>query len=186
MLRNSFAGLLFSRGTHLDNFLYVLHETSSTLSVQAIPQAPSDPTTPVLAEVSIIPSDSPLGSTFAAAEILIPDTTTEFSTPYIYVSNRNTGTPDPRGDTIAIFQHVQATSTSPDTLVLVAQVFTGLDQIRGMEIGSVEAGSVEFLVASGFAGTGGVVVFRRVNGGAGLVEVARNTEVLTRTSFVWL
>jgi hypothetical protein len=171
---------------HPDNFLYVLHETSSTLSVQVIPQTPGGPTTPIIASVSTIPSDRPVGSIFAAAEILIPETTIEFPIPYIYTSNRNTGVSDPRGDTIAIFQHVQATNTSPDTLVLVAQVFTGLDQIRGMEIGSVEDGSVEFLVASGFAGTGGVVVFRRVNGGAGLVEVARNTEVLTRTSFVWL
>lgn len=44
----------------------------------------------------------------------------------------------------------------------------------------------QFLIAGGVAGTGGVVVFERVDGGRGLKEVVRNVDVLTRTSFVWL
>jgi hypothetical protein len=72
------------------------------------------------------------------------------------------------------------------SLQLVAQVFTGLNQIRSMNIGRVEDGGDEFLVASGFAGTGGVVMFKRVDGGRNLTEVARNTDVTTRTSFVFV
>ena len=150
-----------------------------------------DPATadaPILAEASIVPPDPPFGSQFAAAEILIPPTTPQFPTPLIYVSNRNIGPgKDPRGDTIAIFEHVvDSESCTSSQLNLVAQVFTGLDQIRGMQFGRVEDGGVEFLVASGFAGSGGVVVFKRTDGGRNLVEVARNMDVLTRTSFVWV
>jgi hypothetical protein len=166
----------------------VLHEITSTLTVQEIPSDPTSLDSPVLATVSIIPSDPPFGSKFAAAEILIPPTTPQFPNPLIYVSNRNIGPgKDPRGDSIAIFEHVfQDASSCSSYLSLVAQVFTGLDQIRGMQFGRVEDGGVEFLVASGFAGQGGVVVFKRVDGGRNLVEVARNTDVLTRTSFVWV
>jgi len=169
-----------------DEFIYVLHEITSTLTAQKIPSDPTSLDSPILATTSIIPSNPPIGSKFAAAEILIPPTTPQFPTPLIYVSNRNIGTgKDPRGDSIAIFEHVIRDASS-SYLSLVAQVFTGLDQIRGMQFGRVEDGGVEFLVASGFAGRGGVVVFKRVDGGRNLVEVARNTDVLTRTSFVWV
>ena len=103
--------------------------------------------------------------------------------PYIYVSNRNTGTLDPRGDTIAIYER---TESCKGGLTLVAQVYTGLNQIRGMEIGRAENGGSAYLVAAGVAGSGGVVVFKRTDGGRGLEEVARNTDVLTRSTFVWL
>lgn len=44
----------------------------------------------------------------------------------------------------------------------------------------------EYLIAGGVAGTGGVVVFERTDGGRNLTEVVRNTDIPTRTSFVWL
>ena len=47
-------------------------------------------------------------------------------------------------------------------------------------------GADEYLVAGGVAGTGGVVVFRRTEGGRNLEFVARNTEIPTRTTFVWI
>lgn len=168
-----------------DHRLFTLHELSSTLTVQRIPEAPNG-TSSIIASASIKPPNPPKNSTFAAAEILIPTPTEMFPVPYIYVSNRNTGTQDPRGDTIAIFEHVHQ-GTPFEGLKLVRQVYTGLDQIRGMEIGPVdERGGEKYLIASGFAGTAGVLVFRRTEGGRNLELVAKNLEIPTRTSFVWL
>jgi len=174
-----------------DNQLYTLHELSSTLTLQNIPLS-SSTTAPLLANVSIVPSNPPAGAKFAAGEILISHPSSKFPNPYVYVSNRNTGKTDSRGDTIAIFEHVTKTSThrrqqvTTDSLVLVVQVYTGLNQIRGMQLGRLVDGGDEYLVASGVVGTGGVVIFKRTNGGRNLVEVARNRQIATRTSFVWV
>jgi hypothetical protein len=161
---------------------------------------------PLIANVTIVPSDALAGTKYAAAEILIPPTNDRFPDPFIYVSNRNIGTTiDPRGDSVAIFRFVPASTSTykkrfarrsisqrvandatEGSLELVAQVFTGLQQIRGMMFGREVDGGDEFLVASGNIGEGGVVVFKRVDGGKSLVEVARNTEALTRSTFVFV
>ncbi|ESK84972.1 putative isomerase YbhE [Moniliophthora roreri MCA 2997] len=173
----------------LDNRLFTLHELSSTLTVQAFPALSLNASAPLIANVSILPENPPAGAQWGAAEILIPPTTKSFPTSYIYVSNRNVATDpsalDPRGDTIAIFEHV-GKGTEKEGLKLVKQVYTGLSQIRGMEIGPATNGGNEFLVAAGVAGTGGTVVFRRIDGGADLEEVARNTDIETRTTFIWV
>jgi len=230
----------------LDNLLFTVHEKTSTLTVQPIPQGPNGTTLPLIANVSIVPPNPPEGSQFAGAELLISTPSSKFPNPLIYVSNRNIGNvTDPKGDTIAIFEfknnsgdpgasNINAVSNSVNnngnqkrhedvkrecqqrcgaqhglkesnrkyngshgmkkvygkraggSLELVAQVFTGLQQIRSMNLGHVEDGGDEFLVASGFVGTGGVVMFQRVDGGRNLQEVARNTDVATRTSFVFV
>ncbi|KAF8444000.1 putative isomerase YbhE [Boletus edulis BED1] len=163
-----------------DNMLYTIHELASTLTLQEVPSHPNG-TSQILSNVSIIPHNPPAGSVFAAAEILIPEPTAEYPTPYIYVSNRNTGVQDPRGDTIAIFENVN------NKLVLRNQVYTGLDQIRGMMSGEqAGVGGDAYIVAAGFAGTGGVKVFKRTECGANLEEVTVNTVIPTRTAFVWL
>lgn len=95
------------------------------------------------------------------------------------------GVPSPEGDSIAIFEHVNQ-GQSNEGLVLIKQVFTGLDEIRGMEFGNAANGGEEYLMAGAFAGTGGVVVFRRTEEGRNLELVVRNQDVPTRTSFVWL
>ncbi|KAL0958790.1 hypothetical protein HGRIS_014111 [Hohenbuehelia grisea] len=164
--------------------LYTLHELSSTLTVQAVPPSPNG-TSPLLDNVSILPSGLPAGSAMAAAEILIPETSSHFPVHYVYVSNRNTGVQDSRGDAIAIFEHVNAGTGSGESLRLVKHVFTGIDQIRGMEFSPVTQKGEQFLVAGGVAGGAGVVVYKRTDGGRDLVEVARNYNVPTRTSFVW-
>ncbi|KAJ7919560.1 hypothetical protein B0H13DRAFT_241128 [Mycena leptocephala] len=113
-----------------------------------------------LANVSTLAADAPTGTTFAAAETLhrIP-------APYIYVSNLNIGaTPDPRGDTIGIFD--------PGELAPVNQAYTGLVNIRGMELGLGDEGEA-YLVALG-AVSGGMAVYQRTQGGAALQEIARN------------
>ncbi|KAF8656668.1 hypothetical protein AX16_002471 [Volvariella volvacea WC 439] len=181
-----------------DNRLFTLHELSSTMTVQPLPlPSPGSSTNqlPIISNVSIIPSTTPPGSSYAAAEILIPPPNTRFpasgSTPYIYVSNRNVGTPDyssNQGDSIAIFELLDR-GTSSERLSLVRQVYTGLSQVRGMafsDLVTVGTTQEQYLVAAGVAGSGGVVVLKRTEGGRNLEVVARNWEIQTRTSFVWL
>lgn len=225
----------------LDNIIFTLHEKTSTLTAQRIPEGPNGTTLPLIANVSIVPPGQPAGATFAAAELLISTPSEKFPNPIIYTSNRNIGNEtDPRGDAIAIFEFIDpagafnetdnetdnasSTSTSGCTchakrmhkfhkrvfarggcqfarrqedqpeasaqtegpLRLINHIFTGLDQIRSMALGSVDAGSDEFLIAGAAIGEKGVAVFQRVDGGRNLTEVARNTDVPTRTSFVFL
>lgn len=164
----------------LDNMLYILHELSSTLTLQEVPSYPNG-TSQTLSNVSTIPPDPPAGSVFAAAEILLPEPTAEYPIPYIYTSNRNLQVQDPRGDTIAIFENVN------NQLVLRNQVYTGLDQVRGMMSGEQAGiGGEAYIVAGGAVGTTGVKVFKRTEGGANLEEVAANTVMPIRVTFVWL
>ena len=163
-----------------DNLLYTLHELSNTLTLQEVPSYPNG-TSQIISSVSIIPADAPAGAAFKAAEMLIPELTEEYPTQYIYTSNRNFGTQDPRGDTIAIFQNVN------NQLVLCNQVYTGLQRIRGMMTGEQAGnGGEAYIVAGSDAGTTGVKVFKRTDGGANLEEVAANTILPTRETFVWL
>ncbi|KAJ7618292.1 Lactonase, 7-bladed beta-propeller-domain-containing protein [Mycena polygramma] len=156
---------------HGYNSIYVLHETANLLTKQAVPSYPNG-TAPFLASVSTLPDDLPTNTTYAAAELIIPPVSAAYPRPYLYASNRNIGTvPDPRGDSIAIFE--------PDRLALVAQVFTGLVQIRGMALGVGGVGGVgnvgeEYVVAMG----------ARTDGGRALEEVARNSSAVPRTSAV--
>ncbi|GLB40978.1 putative lactonase, 7-bladed beta-propeller [Lyophyllum shimeji] len=168
-----------------NNRLFTLHELASTLSVQTLPAAPNGTST-LIATASIIPPNPPAGAAFAAAEILIPPTTKAFPTQYIYVSNRNTGVQDPRGDAIAIFQHVNV-GTSSEGLKLIKHVYTGIDQPRGMAFGPADGrGGEAFLVVAGVAGSAGTKIFKRVDGGRDLQLVATNLDIPTRTTFVWL
>ena len=82
---------------------------------------------------------------------------------------------DPRGDAITIFR-----TDGAGHLSLVGYTYTGLDQIRGMQLFGPNE---EFLIAGGYA-AGGVAVFKRTGSGEGLQLLARNTNLPTRTSFV--
>ena len=138
----------------------------------------------IISSVPIFPSKPEPGAVYAAAEILIR-TSPQFPHPYIYVSNRNTGTTTPEGDSIAIFEHVHQGKKN-EGLVLIKQVFTGLNQIRGMEIGNPANGGDQYLIAGAASGKGGVAIFRRTEGGRNLELVVRNLDVPTRTAFVWV
>ncbi|KAJ7220613.1 Lactonase, 7-bladed beta-propeller-domain-containing protein [Mycena pura] len=190
-----------------DKILFTVHETASTLTAQTIPAAPNGTAAPLIANVTTFPADALPGSKFAAAEILISTPTDQFPTPLIYVSNRNISpnVTDPKGDTIAIFEFVNGTDCAGDKgntkrmlrgrkhrddtaggqLKLVAQIPTGLQQIRSMALGRVDDGGDEFIIA-GANTEGGVAVFRRVDGGRNLTLVARNTDTQNRTSFVFV
>ncbi len=202
--RNS---ILIVRLCLLDDILFTVHEKTSTLTAQRIPEAPNGTTLPLLANVSVVPANPPEGTSFAAAEILISTPTERFPSPLMYVSNRNIGTTiDPAGDTIAIFQFNNGTSSDStctesskrrmkrvnkiakrgtESLELLAQVPTGLQQIRSMSLGKVEDGGDEFIVA-GANTVGGVVILQRVEEGRNLVEVVRNEDIANRTSFIFL
>jgi hypothetical protein len=196
--------------------LFTITEKTSVLTAQQIPAGPNGTTSPLLANVSIVPSDLKFNGSFFGAEILISEPSKNFPDPLIYVSNRNLGPEfDPRGDSIAIFEFKssplspaaagnvdrrfhsrkwQARDESPSitvvnsitgNLTLLSQVFTGLKQVRSMALGRVADGGDEFLVA-GANVDGGVVVFKRTDGGRNLSEVARNTDIANRTSFVFV
>lgn len=168
-----------------NNRLFTLHELSSTLSVQTLPAAPNG-TAFLIATASILPPNPPAGAVFAAAEILIPAPTKDFPKSYIYVSNRNVGVQDPRGDAIAIFEHVGA-GTLLERLRFIKHVYTGLDQPRGMAFGPADGrGGEAFLIVAGVAGSAGTKVYKRTAGGSNLELVATNLEIPTRTTFVWL
>ncbi|KAF7369147.1 putative isomerase YbhE [Mycena venus] len=192
-----------------DNILFTVHETASTLTAQAIPAGPNGTALPLIANVTTVPADALPGSKFAAAEILISTPTDAFPTPLIYVSNRNISpnVTDPRGDTIAIFEFVNGTDSSTTNvrrmlrrrlsqrqdanattggqLNLVAQIPTGLQQIRSMALGRVDDGGDEFIIA-GANTEGGVAIFQRVDGGRNLTLAARNLDLGNRTSFVFV
>lgn len=123
-----------------------------------------------------------LNSTYAAGELLLPFNSLSsyngFNKPFLYASNRNTASnPPPEGDSIAIF--------SINPLKLENQIYTGLNQLRGMATFGEED---EYLVVGGLVGNGGVVVYQRTEGGKNLVEVARSTDsnALERSTFVWV
>ncbi|KAM5530236.1 hypothetical protein V8D89_016088 [Ganoderma adspersum] len=142
------------------DMIYTLHEQRSTLTHQKIPPAPNGTTE---------------GALLGASEIVLAEASPSFSEPFIYVSNRNVDSAlEPRGDTIFRLE---------PQLELIGYAFTGLLQVRSMALGGQEH---EFLVASGEAGSGGTIVMRRTEGGRNVTIVARNTDVPTRTTFVWL
>ncbi|KIY72241.1 hypothetical protein CYLTODRAFT_344283 [Cylindrobasidium torrendii FP15055 ss-10] len=160
----------------VDDLLYTIHETSSTVTIQAIPPLGETNESPILAQASTLPDGLP-NSTFGASEILIPTPNEEFPTQYIYASNRNTGDVfDERGDSIAIMQYVNG------ELKVIKHFFPGFQQVRGMEFGG---DSLEYL-ATGGGVAGGVGVFKRINGGADFIEVAKNGDVDTRQTFLWV
>ena len=157
--------------------MYTLHELSSTLTSQILPKAPNG-TSSLISNSSIVPPGLPAGAAMAAGEILIPSISHAFSGSYVYVSNRNTGVQDPRGDAIAIYSREKNGSVS-----FVNYVFTGIDQIRGMEFFGDDD---RYLIASGVAGEAGVLVFERTGNGGNLTLLTTNKDVPTRTSFVWV
>jgi hypothetical protein len=182
-----FSWLILGACSSIDDQLFTLHELSSTLTLQNIPATPKfNVSVPLIANVSIIPSENAPGASWAGAEIILPQLTKKFPTQYVYASNRNVGNQTSLGDPIAIFEVVKDYNGKAQGFKLVKEVFTGLDQIRGMMIGNVDDGSDEFIVAGGVAGSAGVVVYQRVAGGKDLKEVARNTDIPTRTSFIWI
>ena len=163
--------------------LYTVHETASTLTQQTIPAVPSSPgPAPLVANFSVDPPGLPTGAQMAAAEVLLAEASDGLddggpAQAYLYVSNRNVGSVlDPRGDAITIFRVEPA-------LELLGYVFTGLDQVRGMELGGPQK---EFLIAAPVGGTAGTKVYKRTDGGKNLTMLVQNTEIPTRSSFVWL
>ncbi len=134
----------------------------NTITQQEIPDDAAVEDVPIKASLSTLPPGVNAAQ-FHAAELLSPKRSPEFQNEYLYASNRNTDSMDKNpGDSISIF------STEP--LKLVAHVFTGLNQIRGMEFGGENE---RYLIAGGAAG-GGLAVFERITGGANLKLLARS------------
>jgi 6-phosphogluconolactonase (cycloisomerase 2 family) len=156
----------------VDGALYTVLELSSEIAKHRFPLLPAGPTfiakNPTMFNPPAAPHD------MLAAELLIPEPNSTFSTPYAYVSNRNN--PSEEGDTIAIF-FIQG-----DALELVDEIPTGLKHLRGMVFGGPDD---QWLIAGGANG-GGVKLFERIDGGKGLKEVAANSSVEAPTGFLWV
>ncbi|KAF7333936.1 Isomerase YbhE [Mycena sanguinolenta] len=106
-----------------DDTIYLLQETANLTAQTFLP----NPTAPSPPNATTVSDDVPADGTYAAAELLLSPTSLEYPHLYLYASNRNIGgTPDPRGDSIAIFDPL----TKPE-LTLVKQAFTCLIEIRG-------------------------------------------------------
>jgi hypothetical protein len=157
----------------VDGFLYALLELTNSLAKFRFPPLPNEPLFMTVTSTLSQPPASP--HDMLAAEILIPTPNATFPTPYIYISNRND--PSPGGDTIAIFS-----IANPDTLDLIAEVRTGLKNVRGMAFGGPDD---KWLVAGGVT-EGGVKIFERVDGGKGLKVIAANEGVRAPAGFLWV
>ncbi|KAH7911312.1 Lactonase, 7-bladed beta-propeller-domain-containing protein [Hygrophoropsis aurantiaca] len=155
-----------------ENTLYTLLELKSKLATHSFPFV-SDAYQHNSASTLLGPLPTP--NNMLAAEILIPSPNASFSTPYIYISNRND--PSPEGDTIAIF----SVGKEP---ALLAEVRTGLNHVRGMVFGGEDQ---KYLIVGGVEG-GGVKVYERVDGGKGLKQLAAIGEdiVARPTGFAWV
>ncbi|KAF8192927.1 hypothetical protein BJ912DRAFT_961405 [Pholiota molesta] len=83
------------------------------MAIRANSRSPNGTTFPLLANVSIVPTDVKINGSFAGAEIILSEPSDNFPDPLIYVSNRNLGPEfDPRGDSIAIFNFQRSAPAS--------------------------------------------------------------------------
>jgi hypothetical protein len=148
--------------------------------MQIIPTSTSSTSAPIISSISIVPenvTEAGLNTTYAAGELLFPSANPDYVQPFLYASNRNIASnPPPEGDSIAIL------SVAP--FQVVNQVYTGLNQLRGM---ATFGANDEYLIVGGLTG-GGVVVYQRTDGGMNLVEIARTneTDAQGRSTFVWV
>ena len=152
--------------------MYTVCELTNQVVKHRFPPLPSE--AEFITYTSTMSSPPPSPNDMFAAEILLPKPNSTFSTPYLYVSNRND--PSPKGDTIAIFS-----ITNPSSLELVNEVRTGLTHVRGMEFGGLDD---KWLVVGGL-NAGGVKVFERVDDGKGLKAVTVNEDVDAPAGFLW-
>ncbi|KAJ7876823.1 Lactonase, 7-bladed beta-propeller-domain-containing protein [Mycena leptocephala] len=124
-----------------DGALYTLLELSSMLAKHSFPRLPAETT--LIAVKPTMSNPPPAPNDMLAAELLIPEPNTTFSTPYAYVSNRND--PSEEGDTIAIFSITgDALNSSPKgALGGGVKVFERVDGGKGLKVvaanSSVEA-----------------------------------------------
>jgi len=139
------------------------------------PLSSGNTSSPLIANVTILPSDLPANASMGAAELLFAPS----PTPLLYASNRNLAlNPDNpgEGDTITVLSMTPA-------LKAVGHVKTGLAQIRAMAFLGEHN---EYILAAGLVG-GGIKVYERVSADQGfLKEIAslKDPRITKPTSFV--
>jgi len=160
----------------VDNNVYTVHEMGNTVTQNSIhPLSSGNTSSPLIANVTILPSDLPANASMGAAELLFAPS----PTPLLYASNRNLAlNPDNpgEGDTITVLSMTPA-------LKAVGHVKTGLAQIRAMAFLGEHN---EYILAAGLVG-GGIKVYERVSADQGfLKEIAslKDPRITKPTSFV--
>jgi 6-phosphogluconolactonase (cycloisomerase 2 family) len=159
--------------------LYTITELTSTLIAHSLPPLPGVATLLSSTSSLQLPPGEPLGNQLAAELLLASALTADgqidnSSAPFLYATNRND--PSAEGDTLAIFS-----LQDPNTPSLVAEVHTGLQQLRGAAI----VGENEQYIVLGGQTAGGVKVFERVDGGRSVKELAALPDIQAPTGFVW-
>ncbi|KAF8687908.1 isomerase YbhE, partial [Rhizoctonia solani] len=151
------------------NTLYTIHELSNTVIQQTIPALGSNSQAPIIANISILPTDSNNPSAHTAAELILSPVTSAFPKQYLYATNRGDSS-----DAITIIDPAN------NGLRIVKQFRTGLSSMRGAALSP----DGTYLVTGGQY-NGLVVVYERINGGADLKEVARASGFNQPFSFLW-
>jgi 6-phosphogluconolactonase (cycloisomerase 2 family) len=165
--------------SHTENVLYTITELTSTLTAHSLPPLPGVATLLSSTSSLQLPPGEPLGNQLASELLLASALTADgqidnSSAPFLYATNRND--PSAEGDTLAIFS-----LEDPNTPSLVAEVHTGLQQLRGAAI----VGENEQYIVMGGQTAGGVKVFERVDGGRSVKELAALPDIQAPTGFVW-
>lgn len=151
----------------------------SCLTQSTLPPLGSTTQPQLVANISIIPSDTRNTMGMKAGELLYapsPDGDPATASPLLYASNRDD--PTTSGDAIAIFE------TKP-SLKLVTQFRTGLKHLRGV---SFIGADKKYMIVGGMMG-GGIKIYERVSASAGYLKQVAIFPAGTITqpaSFIWI
>jgi len=168
---------------HTEDILYTVGELTNNLFAHHLPPLPASPK--LLSTTSTLqlqPGEGP--GDRAVAELLLAPALQENgcngesgarSAPFLYATNRYD--PSAEGDTVAIFS-----LDDPAAPTLVAEVHTGLQNLRGAAVGGEDG---RWMVLGGMQG-GGVKVYERVDRGRSLKEIAALPDIEGPAGFLWL
>ena len=177
--------IVCAHNAYTEDVLYTVSELTNNLFAHHLPPLPASPK--LLSTTSTFqlqPGEGPADRAVAGlllSPALKEDACNDESgarsrpAPFLYATNRYD--PSAEGDTVAIF--------SLDDLAmptLVAEVHTGLQNLRGAAVGGEDS---RWMVLGGMQG-GGVEVYERVDGGRSLKEIAALPDIEGPAGFLWL
>ena len=168
---------------HAEDILYTVGELANNLLAHHLPPLPAEPKLLSATSTLQLQPGEGLGDRGVAELLLAPalkedacdgDSGAERA-PFLYATNRND--PSAEGDTVAIFSLDDRTAPA-----LVAEVHTGLRNLRGAAIGGEDG---RWMMLGGMLGCG-VKMYERVDGGRSIKEIAALPDIEGPTDFLWL